>query len=82
MTGHDSLMSTINYTFDSDLNDVEQVRIRGMIEKALEEGEIVSCPCSTIEAWVYPTRKPDFQASLSCSCNAMRPLFSSTPGTE
>ena len=35
-----------------------------------------------VEAFVYPTRKPDFQASLSCSCDAMRPLFSSTPETE
>jgi hypothetical protein len=73
---------TIHYKFDPGVSLENQERIKGAIAKAVEAGEIVSCPCSSVDAWVYETRPPDFQASLSCSCNAMRPLFSSTPDTE
>ena len=75
-------MSTVHYKFDSDLNPEEQAHIKAFIDNAFRTGEIISCKCATIEAWVYPTIKPDFQASFSCSCDAMRPLFSSTPETD
>jgi len=75
-------MSTLHFKFDSDLTPPEQSRIERVIENAFLNGEIISCKCAVIEAWVYPTRPPDFQASLSCACDAMRPLFSSTPETE
>jgi len=75
-------MSTIHYQFDPQLNVEEQAHVKEFIENAFRAGEIISCRCLTIEAWVYPTIKPDFQASLSCSCDAMRPLFSSTPDTD
>ncbi len=75
-------MSVLHYKFDSSLNSEEQIRITEFIENAFRTGEIISCPCATIEAWVYPTIPPDFQASFSCSCDAMRPLFSSTPDSE
>jgi len=75
-------MSVLHYKFDSELNPAEQAQVKEFIENAFRTGEIISCPCSTIEAWVYPTIKPDFQVSFSCSCDAMRPLFSSTPDTD
>jgi hypothetical protein len=75
-------MSVLQYTFDDELTLEEQSHIKGVIDDAFRRGEIISCTCPAIEAWVYPTRKPDFQASLSCSCDVMRPLFSSTPETE
>ncbi len=75
-------MSTLQYQFDPSLNSQEQDRIKEFIENAFQTGEIISCSCATIEAWVYPTIPPDFQVSFSCSCDAMRPLFSSTPETE
>jgi len=72
-------MTSIRYQFDPDLTAQEQSHIKTVIEKAFESGGIIPCKCTAIEAWVYRTRGPDFQASLSCSCDAMRPLFSSTP---
>jgi hypothetical protein len=75
-------MPALRYTFDSDLDVQEQALIREALEKAFETGEILPCPCAVVEAFVYPTRKPDFQASLSCSCDVTRPLYSSTPDTE
>ena len=75
-------MATIQYKFDAGLSPEDQARIKGVIENAFRTGEIISCPCATIEAWAYPTIPPDFQASLACSCDAMRPIFSSTPDTE
>ena len=73
---------TINFKFDSEINHEDQVRIKTAVEKALVTGEIASCQCPTVEAWVYETRPPDFQASISCACDAMRPLFSSTPDSD
>ena len=75
-------MSTLQYRFDPQMDTQEQSRIKDVIETAFRTKEILSCRCATIEAWVYPTIPPDFQASLSCSCDAMRPLFSSTPDTD
>jgi len=75
-------MSALHYKFDSTLGPEDQSRIKAFIENAFRMGEIISCRCPTIEVWVYPTIPPDFQASLSCSCDAMRPLFSSTPDTD
>jgi hypothetical protein len=75
-------MPQLTYNFDSDLNAEEQARIKAFIENAFRTGEILACRCPAIEAWVYPTIKPDFQASFACACDAMRPLFSSTPETE
>ena len=75
-------MPTLHYKFDSDLNAEEQALIKEVIKNAFQSGEIISCKCDAIEAWVYPTAKPDFQSSFSCSCDVMRPLFSSTPETE
>ena len=72
----------IRYTFDADIPVAEQPRIREVVEKAFASGDILPCPCSSVEALVYPTRPPDFQASLSCACYLMRPLFSSTPESE
>jgi len=73
---------TLHYKFDPTLKADDQTRIKAHIEAAFAAGEIVSCPCAMIEAWVYPTIPPDFQASLSCSCDAMRPIYSSTPDTD
>jgi len=73
---------TINYSFDSGMDTETQARAKEALEKAFEEGEILSCKCSAVDAWVYETQTPDFQASISCSCDVMRPLFSSTPDTE
>ncbi len=73
---------TITYKFDSEMDPATQTRIKEALEKAFEMGEILSCKCSALEAWVYETKPPDFQASISCSCDAMRPLYSSTPDTD
>ena len=72
----------IHYQFDAALNAEDRSRIKAAIEAAFLAGEIVPCPCPAIEAWVYPTIPPDFQASFSCACDVMRPLYSSTPETE
>lgn len=72
----------IRYVFDADIPALNQPPIREAIEKAFAAGDILSCPCSSVEALVYPTRPPDFQVSISCTCSLMRPLFSSTPDTE
>jgi hypothetical protein len=74
-----TIVPNFQYKFDPDLTAEEQAQIISVIEKAFESGEIVACQCPSIEAWVYRTRPPDFQAALSCSCDAMRPLFSSSP---
>jgi len=66
-------------------NDVpvsEQDRIRTAVEGALSAGEILPCACPVLEAWIYETRPPDFQTSISCHCGLMRPLYSSTPDTD
>jgi hypothetical protein len=70
---------TIQYSFDPGMDAATQARVKDAVAKAFAEGEILSCKCPTVEAWVYETRPPDFQASISCSCDAMRPLYSSTP---
>ncbi len=75
-------MSTIHYKFDAQMSPEDQAYVKAFVEKAFQSGEILSCKCPTLEAWVYLTIKPDFQASFSCSCDAMRPLFSSTPDTD
>jgi len=90
-------MSILHYKFDEELSPEEQSRVKEIIENAFRTGEIVSCRCAAIEAWVFPTVKParhttggrpadvwwtHFQASFSCTCDAMRPLFSSIPDTE
>jgi hypothetical protein len=73
---------TIQYKFDPGIDTLNQDRIKAAVTKAFAAGEIISCKCPTVEAWVYETRPPDFQASISCSCDVMRPLFSSTPDTD
>ena len=73
---------TITYKFDPEVDAPTQARIKDALVKAFERGDIISCQCPTVEAWVYETRPPDFQASISCSCDAMRPLYSSTPDTD
>jgi hypothetical protein len=75
-------VSTLNYKFDEQMSSEDQAYVKAFVEKAFQAGDILTCKCSTIEAWVYPTIKPDFQASFSCVCDAMRPLFSSTPDTD
>jgi hypothetical protein len=75
-------MSTFTYQFDDSLSPAEQARIQEHIEQAFLAGEIMACHCPAIDVWVYPTIPPDFQASLSCSCDAMRPIYSSTPDNE
>ena len=72
----------ISYTFDPGVSETDQRRIKEALAKAAETGEIASCHCASVEAWVYETRPPDFQASISCACDAMRPLYSSTPDTD
>jgi len=73
---------TIEYKFDSEIDDATQARIKDALTKAFELGEIQACKCSIVEAWIYETRPPDFQASISCSCDIMRPLYSSTPDSD
>jgi hypothetical protein len=73
---------TINYKFDQGVDAATQARIKEALMKAFEAGEILSCQCPAVDAWVYETIPPDFQASISCSCDAMRPLYSSTPDTD
>ena len=73
---------TVTYKFDSGVNDADRERIKRALGIAFEKGEILPCKCPTVEAWAYETIRPDFQASLSCSCDIMRPLYSSTPDTD
>ena len=75
-------MPTLRYKFDDELTVEDRDRIKGVIEEAFRRGEIISCKCAVIEALVYPTLPPDFQASFACSCDAMRPIFSSTPDSD
>jgi hypothetical protein len=70
------------YQFDSQLSAADRARIEEAIDHAYLRGEILSCGCPSIDVWAYPTRPPDFQASLSCHCDAMRPLYSSTPDSD
>jgi len=72
----------IHYTFDRSIGEADQIRMKAALAAAIEAGDVAACKCSTIDAWVYETRPPDFQASISCSCDAMRPLYSSTPDTD
>jgi len=64
------------------MNPASRKRTQEALIKAFEAGEILACRCPVVDAWVYETVPPDFQASISCACDAMRPLFSSTPETE
>lgn len=73
---------SLRYMFDVDLTPEEKTHIQTVLTQAFETGEIISCPCPEIDVWAYPTHKPDFQASLSCTCDAMRPLFSSNPDKD
>jgi hypothetical protein len=75
-------VSTLQYKFDEQMSPEDHAHVKAFVENAFRTGEIISCRCPTIEAWVFPTIPPDFQASFACSCDAMRPLFSSTPDTE
>jgi hypothetical protein len=72
----------ITYSFSAGIDVATQERVKEAVAAAFEKGEIVTCKCSAVDAWVYETTPPDFQASISCSCDAMRPLYSSTPDTE
>ena len=69
----------VRYQFDADVSPADQARIRAAVDKAIASGEILSCACPHVEAWVYETRPPEFQASLNCACGINRPLYSSTP---
>jgi hypothetical protein len=68
----------IHYKFDPGVDAANQDRIKAALAKAFQEGEIMSCKCPTLEAWVYETLPPDFQASISCSCDvipSLTPIF-------
>jgi hypothetical protein len=73
---------TIQFRFEADISTDDQARIKTRIEEAFQEGEILSCPCPSVEVLVFETRPPDFQASISCACEVMRPLFSSSPDND
>jgi hypothetical protein len=72
----------IKFVFDAGVSAADQVRIREAIEDAFERGDILSCSCASVEVQTYETKPPDFQASISCACSVMRPLFSSTPDSD
>jgi hypothetical protein len=73
---------TLRYIFDRDIPEKERPRIQDAVQDAFDAGQILSCRCPTPEVRIFETRLPDFQASISCSCDLIRPLFSSTPETE
>ena len=72
----------IRYKFDASVPLESQSRIREAMEEAFENSAIVPCACPSLDAFIYETRPPDFQASVSCKCSLMRPVFSSTPDEE
>lgn len=75
-------MADLAFNFEMDIAASQRDAIRTRLAQALEAGEILSCPCSTLDVWVYETQPPEFQASFSCRCGLMRPFFASSPETD